>query len=193
MARPLISVPLHLAGWKVDTDKPTPKKYVCLAFPHTSNWDGLLLLLLTQSIGMSMSWMIKSEWTRGPMGVVLNRLGAVGIERSSSHNIVQSMIEKLKSADELVLVIPPEGTRKRAEYWKSGFYHIARGANVPVVPAYLDYANKRGGFGPPIDLTGDVKADMDKIRAFYESVRAEGKVPASVGPMRLKDEEKSAS
>lgn len=182
---------LALAGWQFEGGKPPEKKYVCLAWPHTSNWDGLLLIALTQSIGLSMSWMIKDDWVKGPMGPVLRRMGAVAIDRSGAHNVVQDMIDAFEKDGELVLVIPPEGTRRRSDSWRSGFYHIARGADVPVVPGYLDYGRKRAGLGPAIHLTGDVKADMDTIRTFYEGVHARGLVPENVGPIRLKDEDKA--
>jgi len=193
MERRLVSLPLTLAGWKFEGEKPLEKKYVCLAWPHTSNWDGLLLIALTKSIGLSMSWMIKDDWIKGPMGAALRRLGAVAIDRAASHNVVHDMIDAFRRADELVLVIPPEGTRRRAEAWRSGFYHIARGAGVPVVPGYLDYRRKRAGLGAAIHLTGDVKADMDAIRAFYARVNPRGLVPENVGPIRLRDEDAGSS
>jgi 1-acyl-sn-glycerol-3-phosphate acyltransferase len=185
----LVSLPLDISGWQYEGDIPPEKKYVCLAFPHTSNWDGLLLVAITQRIGLELSWMIKAEWVRGPMGVLLRSVGAVPIDRSGAHNVVTEMVEQFKSRDRMVLGIPPEGTRRRADYWKSGFYHIALGAGVPVVPGYLDYRRKRAGLGPAIPMTGDVRADMDKIRAFYERIHAEGRVPANVGPIRLRDED----
>lgn len=180
---------VRLSGWKFEGGLPAEKKYVCTAFPHTSNWDGLLLIGLTQSVGLEMKWMIKDEWTRGPMGTVLGSLGAIGIDRSGAHHVVDQMVEAFKSTDRLVLVIPPEGTRKRTDYWKSGFYRIALGADVPVVPGYLDYARKRGGLGPALRMTGDVGADMDAIRAFYARVAPVARYPENVGPIRLRDEE----
>lgn len=184
-AKPL----LRSVGWRFEGGVPAEKKYVCLAFPHTSNWDGALLVALCQSIGLQMSWMIKSEWTRGPMGVALRPLGAIGIDRKGSHDVVQQMIEQMKTKDALVLGIPPEGTRKRTDYWRSGFYHIAIGAGVPVVPGYLDYGRKRAGLGEAIHLTGDVRADMDVIRAYYAKVAPVGRFPDQVGPIRLRDED----
>ena len=175
-------------GWEFEGEPPALKKYVCLATPHTSNWDGVLLLALTRSIGLPITWMVKNDWVRGPIGVVLRGLGALAIDRSGAHHVVSQMIDALKQADELVLVIPPEGTRRRAEYWKSGFYHIALGAGVPVVPGYLDYSRKRAGLGPPIHLTGDVRADMDKIRAFYAGVHPHGRAHDKWGPIRLREE-----
>lgn len=180
---------LDLAGWEFEGGLPAEKKYVCLAVPHTSNWDGLMLVALTRSVGLEMSFMIKSEWVRGPMGALLRSLGAVAIDRSARHNVVQQMIDAFRQSDSLVLVIPPEGTRRRVDQWRSGFYHIARGADVPVVPGYLDYARKRGGLGPAIHLTGDVAADMDAIRAFYAAKAPVARLPDHVGPIRLREED----
>ncbi len=179
---------LQLAGWRVEGDTPTEKKYVALAYPHTSNWDGVLLLALTRSVGMHISWLIKDDWVKGPLGVALRRQGAIGVNRKGAHNLVDKMVEEMKTRDELALFIPPEGTRRRAEHWKSGFYHIALGANVSVIPAYLDYAKKRGGFGPPVQLTGDVREDMDKIRAYYKEIDPQGCYAAKVGPILLREE-----
>jgi len=185
----MFKAPLRLVGWKFEGEKPAVKKCVVLAWPHTSNWDGLLLVLLAKSVGLEMSWMIKDDWVKGPMGVVLRGVGAVAVDRKGSHNLVDQMIAEFARRDAFTLVIPPEGTRRRAETWKSGFYHIARGANVPVVPGYLDYDRKCAGLGPPIDLTGDVKKDMDAIRAFYAANGAKGRIPAHVGPILLRDEQ----
>jgi len=188
---PLVSWPLRAAGWQFETPIPAEKKFVALAVPHTSNWDGVMLLTLTQSVGMKVSFMIKNDWVRGPVGEVLRRFGAVAIDRSKANNVVQQMIDELRRADEMVLVIPPEGTRSRTDYWKSGFYHIARGADVPVLPAYLDYGRKRAGLGPPIRMTGDVRADMDRIRAFYAANGPHACHPEKFGPIRLREEEPS--
>ena len=167
---------------------PPEKKYVALAVPHTSNWDGLLLVATLQSIGLQMEWMVKDSWVKGPLGPVLRRVGAVGINRSKHSNVVEQMVEEFRKRDTFVLGIPPEGTRSRAEMWKSGFYHIARGANVPVVPGYLDFARKRAGLGPAIKMTGDVRADMDKIRAFYAEKDPKPYDASKYGPLRLREE-----
>jgi 1-acyl-sn-glycerol-3-phosphate acyltransferase len=179
---------LRLAGWKFEGGLPSPKKCVILAWPHTSNWDGLLLVLLCRSVGLDISWMIKSDWVKGPIAPGLRSLGAVAIDRSAPHNMVEQMVERFRTTERLALVVPPEGTRKRMPHWRSGFYHIALGAEVPVVPGYLDYRRKRGGFGPPIHLTGNMRADMDQIRAFYSQIDAHGCVPEFVGPILLAGE-----
>ena len=167
---------------------PDVARCVVVAAPHTSNWDGVLLLAIAPLIGHPLAWMIKDEWLRGPMGPVMRRLGAVGIDRSKHGNVVQAMIDELDRKDDLWVVIPPEGTRARAETWKSGFYHIARGAGVPVVPAYLDYRRRRAGLGEPIDLTDDVHADMDQIRGFYADHAPTAYRPDDFGPIRLREE-----
>ena len=102
--------------------------------------------------------------------------------------MVGSMIEAFERNDRLYLVIPPEGTRSRTEHWKSGFYRIALGADVPVIPSWLCYRHKRGGFGAPIKMTGDVRTDMDKIREFYDRMQPQGRYPEKFGPIRLRDE-----
>lgn len=179
---------LEASGWKLEGTVPKVDRCVALGVPHTSNWDGVLMLALAASAGIDMAFMIKDDWLRGPMGPLMRRLGAIGIDRSRANNVVQAMIDELRSRDKLWLVIPPEGTRKRASYWKSGFYHIALGADVPVVPGYLDYRRKRMGLGEPIHLTGDVSADMDRIRAFYAKAAPAAQSPADFGPIRLRDE-----
>ena len=179
---------LRFVGWQYEGPVPEEKKYIALAVPHTSNWDALLLMMLTRSIGLQMEWMIKDSWTKGPLGPVLRRYGAVGIDRDHATNVVDQMIAQFAAKDELVLGIPPEGTRGRAEHWKSGFYHIALGAKVPVAPGYLDYGRKRAGLGAPITMTGNARTDMDAIRAFYATKTPRARDPQGFGPIRLREE-----
>lgn len=179
---------LRVASWRYEGSVPSAKKYVALAVPHTSNWDGFLLLMLAQSIGLRMRWMVKDSAVKGPLGALLRALGAVPIDRSRKTNMVEQMIEQFQANDEFVLFIPPEGTRAHADFWKSGFYHIALGANVPVAPAYLDYGRKVGGIGEPIAMTGDVHADMDKLRAFYAAKDPKPFDAKKYGPIRLREE-----
>lgn len=185
----LAKVGLRFSGWKFEGEVPREKKYVFLAVPHTSNWDGLLLIFLAQSVGLEMRWLIKDNWMKGPVGSVLDAVGAVGVNRSRSTGLVDQMVAEFARRDSFVLAIPPEGTRKRADHWKSGFYHIARAANVPLVLGYLDYGRKRGGLGDMITLTGGVRADMDRIRAFYDKLAPKPYDPSKFGPIRLREEE----
>ncbi len=183
------STSLGLAGWAFETPLPVEKRYVALAVPHTSNWDGLVLVTVLAKIGLDMEWMIKDSWVKGPMRPIMKRLGAIAIDRGRAHDVVGQMIEEFGRRDRFVLGIPPEGTRSRAAHWKSGFYRIALGADVPVVPGYLDYARKRCGLGSPMRMTGDVRADMDRIRAFYAEKNPIPHEPSGFGPIRLKEED----
>lgn len=186
--RPVSALSLRLSGWQYEGDVPSEKKYVALAVPHTSNWDGLLLVLLTRTKGIDMKWMLKDDWVKGPLGPLMRSVGAVPINRSRASHVVDQMIAQFRERERFILGIPPEGTRRRTEYWKSGFYHIALGADVPVVPGYLDFGRKRAGLGPAIRLTGNVQQDMDKIRAFYAAAKPTAFDPSKFGPLRLREE-----
>jgi 1-acyl-sn-glycerol-3-phosphate acyltransferase len=177
---------LYLLGWKLQGQKPHEKKYLILAAPHTSNWDVPLMLAMSYVYGVRLSWIGKHSLFRGPWGLLMRGLGGVPVDRRARHHAVQQIVAEFARRDELSLAITPEGTRGRAEYWKSGFYHIAVGANVPIVLGRLDYRTKSGGLYEILHPTGDVKADMGKIRAFYAG--ASGKYPNDFGPIRLREE-----
>ena len=178
-----------LGGWRYVGPTPSVSRAVGLAVPHTSNLDGLLLVLLAQSVGLKISWMVKASWLRPPVGWLVGSVGGVGIDRSRAHGMVEQMVDAFAERESFFLVIPPEGTRSRADYWKSGFYHIARGAGVPLLPGFLDYRSKEGGFGEPIELSGNVRADMDVVREFYRDGAAMARYPDKFGPIRLREED----
>jgi len=112
---------------------------------------------------------------RWPFKGFFKWLGGIPIDRSKSSNVVSQSIQLFHQNEKLILAIPPAGTRKKVKKWKTGFYHIANGANVPIVLGFLDYRRKVGGIGPVVYSTGDIEADMKTIRAFYDSVT--GKYP----------------
>lgn len=178
---------LDAAGWSVVGGAPDATKYVLIAAPHTSNWDFVYALACTSALGLPLRFMAKDSLFRGPPGALFRALGGIAIDRSKANNVVDAMVREFAECDALVLLVPPEGTRKAGKYWKSGFYHIARGAGVPVGLGFLDYPNKRVGIGPLLALSGDVRADMDQIRAFYADKGA--KVPAYFTPPRLREED----
>lgn len=182
-----------MGGWRLESEIPEPRKAVILAVPHTHNMDGVLLVALAQSIGMSISWMVKDVLGKPPVGYIVRGVGGVPVDRSKANGLVGQMIAEFERRDDFYLVIPPEGTRSRTEYWKSGFYRIAMGANVPVVPGFLDYSRKVGFFADPIMLTGDVKADMDVLREVYKDARGMAKNPEKFGPIRLREEDPAAA
>lgn len=180
-----------MGGWRFISEVPTERKAVMLAAPHTSNLDGMLLVMLAQSVQMEIAWMVKDVWGKPPHGYLVKGVGGVPVDRSRANGMVGHMVEEFARRDHFHLVIPPEGTRSLTTHWKSGFYRIAVGADVPVIPGFLDYANKTGGFGPPIRMTGDPKADMDEIREFYGDATSMAKFPEKFGPIRLRSEEES--
>ena len=177
-----------LRGWRIETPYPDEPKAVILAGPHTTNLDGLLLVLLTRSIGSDAKWMVKDTWTKAPIGWLTRPVGAIGVNRKRSTGLVGQMVEQFDERDEFHLLIPPEGTRSYAEHWKTGFYRIALEAGVVVVPAYVDYRSRRGGFGEAYTLTGDRRVDMDHFREFYAEGAEMARHPAKYGPVRLDDE-----
>jgi len=177
---------LWLLGWKIEGARPPQRKYVILAAPHTSNWDVPLMLSMSYVLGVPLSWIGKHTLFKPPLGWLMRLLGGVPVDRRARHNAVQQMVDEFNRRDEFYLAITPEGTRGRAEYWKSGFYYIAVGAKVPIVLGLLDFRRKRGGLFEVIEPTGDLQADMERIRAFYADATA--KYPADFGPIRLREE-----
>jgi len=165
----------RLSGWRAEGQKPAISKYVIIAAPHTSNWDFFYTLCLAFILRMKPLIMMKDTWFRGPLGPFLKWLGALPVNRSKSNNVVAQSIGAFHAHSRFVLLVPPSGTRKRVMYWKTGFYHIAKGADVPIVLGYLDYRRRAGGIGPMLKPTGDMEADMKKIRHFYKNIT--GKYP----------------
>lgn len=179
---------LLLWRWRaVPATEPVPARCVMIAAPHTSNWDFPLTLALARVSGVRISWLGKTSLFRGPAGPIMRRLGGVAIDRSAPGGMVDSLAGAFEDRDRLVLVVPAEGTRSRTEHWKSGFYRIAQQAEVPIVCAYVDRRTRTGGFGLVLAPSGDLVADMDRIRAFYTGM--EGLKPGRFGEIRLKDEE----
>lgn len=175
---------MRMLGWSFPGQKPPDKKFLLLGAPHTSNWDFLITLALMHHFDIPLRYMVKDQAFKGPWSGLLKSLGAIPIDRSRRVNVVDSTIEAIQSRDEIVIGILPEGTRKRTEYWKSGFYHIAHGAGIPLVLAKVDGAKKTLTLGPRIELTGDVEADMAKIADYYADAVAI--FPDCFGPVRLK-------
>jgi 1-acyl-sn-glycerol-3-phosphate acyltransferase len=177
---------LRRGGWKVEGERPKHKRFVLIAAPHTSNWDFPYMLAFATLFDVKISWLGKHSLFTPPVGWILRALGGIPVARHKNRNMVTDMVETFNDRDELALAIPTEGTRGRVEYWKSGFYHIAHGAGVPIVPSYLDYGNKCAGFAPALIPSGDISADMDYFRKIYAGRK--GKHPENFGPIRLREE-----
>ena len=177
---------LRASGWKFEGYRPASSRYVLIAAPHTSNWDLLFLLALSWAAEIRVSWMGKHTLFRGPLGIVAMRLGGIPVRRDARENVVVQMANAFAERRDLVLAIAPEGTRSYTPYWKSGFYQIALAAQVPIVMGYLDYRQRRGGFGPELVPTGDLSEDMEEIRCFYADKVA--LIPESTGGVQLKED-----
>nr|WP_295075967.1 1-acyl-sn-glycerol-3-phosphate acyltransferase [uncultured Roseateles sp.] len=160
---------LKLTGWKIEGAlTPEQHKSVLIAAPHTSNWDLPYTLMVAFALRLNIYWMGKRQIFRFPFGGVMRWLGGIEVNREQSTNLVAASAAALRAADGPVqLIVPPEGTRSKTRYWKTGFYWIAHEAQVPIVMAYMDYERKLSGLGPQFTPTGDIEADMLAIKAFY--------------------------
>lgn len=178
---------MAIKGWSVSGEFPADKKFVLIGAPHTSNWDFPLGLVTVFIFRLKVRWLGKDALFRGPMGIVMRALGGIAIDRSNSNGVVGQMASELKQADQLVILLAPTGTRKKMPHWKSGFYHIAHQAKVPIVCGSLDYKNKQAHIGLSFVPTGDLKKDMDKIRDYYKDIQA--KYPDMATPVSLAEED----
>ena len=160
---------LKLAGWQVQGSlPPEAQRSVLIAAPHTSNWDLPYTLMVAFALRLNVHWMGKASIFRFPFGGLMRWLGGMAVDRSKCNNLVAASANAITRArGALQLIVPPEGTRSKTRYWKTGFYHIALAAKVPIVMAYMDYSHKISGLGPLFYPTGDLEADMLTIKAFY--------------------------
>jgi 1-acyl-sn-glycerol-3-phosphate acyltransferase len=166
---------LKLLGWKTIGKAPDVPRFVIIAAPHTSNWDFLYALLLSADLGMRVKWVGKDTLFRFPFGGIMRALGGIGVDRSERHNYVDNIVHLLKNSERLGLIIPAEGTRSKTSRWKTGFYYIALGAQVPIVCGFVDYTKKEGGIGLTFIPSGDLSEDVQKLRNFYTGIQ--GKHP----------------
>jgi 1-acyl-sn-glycerol-3-phosphate acyltransferase len=179
---------LRAFGWRVEGSLPDATKAVFVAAPHTSNWDLPFTLAIAWTLGTNISWVGKENLFRPPFGAFMRALGGVSVVRGKSSNQVESIARAIRDQpDGVYLVIAPSGTRSKKDHWKSGFYRIAEQADVPLLLGFLDYEGKRGGLGPAMKPTGDVRVDMEAIRAFYADKF--GKFRERMSDVRLREEE----
>lgn len=166
-------VVLRAMGWRIEGAVPDLPKMVMIGAPHTSNMDGVISFAVLTALGLRAGTMIKDSAFKGPGGVLLRWLGALPIDRKSPKGVVEQTVDAFLRQPQFVLLLAPEGTRSAAPEWKRGFWHVARGAGVPVLPAAIDYAGKRVRFGEPLQPGDDYAADLARLLAFY----AEHSVP----------------
>ena len=158
---------LRLGGWRMAGAFPDIPKLVLIGAPHSSNWDGVWGFAAKLALGLDIKILGKRELFWWPLGPLLRRLGVIAVDRTAAHGVVEQLADRIQQADRLWIGIAPEGTRRKVERWKTGFWKIARAADVPVLPAYFDYPDKIIGIGPPFVLGDDMAADIARIRAWY--------------------------
>jgi 1-acyl-sn-glycerol-3-phosphate acyltransferase len=176
MIRFILWLIFSINGWDIKGQLPKDiKKCVMLASPHTSNYDLVYALVGLKKLKVKVRFTIKKEWLKFPFGIFMRPLGAIGIDRGPKtkdrKSMVDAMAELFQDRDELTVLVTPEGTRKRVEKWKSGFYYVALKAKVPIALGYLDYKNKIAGIGPVIYPCGDFEKDLRTIQEFYVTIQ----------------------
>ncbi len=164
---------LKLAGWRIEGELPAnARKCVLIAAPHTSNWDLPYTLMTAFVLRLNIYWMGKASLFEPPFGSLMRWLGGIAVDREQSNNIVAASVAALKAAaGPTQLIVPPEGTRSKTRRWKTGFYYIALGAELPILLAFMDYKQKRAGLGPVFQPSGDIERDMVAIKAYYAPLR----------------------
>ncbi len=163
---------MRLTGWRIAGNLPNLPKFVLIVAPHTSNWDFFYGALAYFTLCMETTWLVKDSAVRGPLGALARYFGAAPIDRSQATNVVQAYLREFAKRDRMILTITPEGTRKKVPEWKRGFYYVANGAHVPIVPVAFDFPTKRIIIYPPFEPCGDVDADLPKIKAYFRAEMA---------------------
>ncbi len=158
---------LRLGGWRVAGPLPDVPKLVLIAAPHSSNWDGIWGFAAKLALGFEVKVLGKAQLFWWPLGPLLRRLGVIPIDRSSPQGTVGQAVDMIRRSERIWYALTPEGTRRRVEKWKSGFWKIAHEAQVPILPAYFHYPDRRIGVGPLFATTGDMAADIAALRAWY--------------------------
>ncbi len=163
----------YIFGWKAEGNVPEGiTKAIFIIAPHTSNWDFYIGRLYCWMHRLPINLLIKKEAFKWPVGWFLKQAGGIPVDRSKATSKVVQIVKMFNERDPMLLAITPEGTRKRSDRWKMGFYHIAVQANVPILLSYIDYEKKIAGIGPPFYPTGNVEEDFKKIEDFYRGRKA---------------------
>lgn len=165
----LAALVLRASGWTAVGE--VPRTGILVGAPHTSNWDFVMMLLIMWRGGVTPRVLIKKELFRGPLGWLLPRLGGIPLDRANPGGVVRDLVAQARSGEPFLLILAAEGTRTKGEFWKSGFWRIARSTQLPISLAFIDGPSKTAGFGPTFRATRDVVADMDMVREFYKDKR----------------------
>lgn len=165
-------VALKLTGWRVEGEFPKNiDKAMIIAAPHTSNWDMPFSLMMAFKLQLPVYWLGKDSIFKFPFGPLMRWMGGIAVTRSRSTNMVDSIVQRYQQEDKLLIMMAPEGTRSKVKEWKSGFYYMANGAQVPIILGFIDYPNKRGGIGPTFTPTGNYQQDLQQMQQYYQQYR----------------------
>ena len=186
MLRVVAKAVLWLLGWRLVGEIPAHRRAVVIGYPHTSNFDFPMMLLLSWALDSRFHWVGKVELFEGPLGWLFRALNGIPIHRNSRTDTTTQLARRFEQDQELLLAIAPSGTRKAGRHWRSGFYHIAVAAKVPILVGFIDFGSRTGGIACTIEPCGDILADMDRIRDALDHVR--GYRPEKQIPIRLREE-----
>jgi 1-acyl-sn-glycerol-3-phosphate acyltransferase len=162
---------LGLMRWNIEGDFPSEPKQVCIVAPHTSNWDFIVGILAVFAIGIRVRFLAKDTLFRGPLGWFMRWCGGMPVNREAPQGLVPQVVDAIEKSERIFLAITPAGTRSSTKPWKSGFYHIAVAARVPILPVIFDGPNRAIRFLPAFEPSGDYEADLPKLLAIYAGVR----------------------
>lgn len=158
---------LRLGGFSFEGGIEDQPKFICIGAPHTSNWDFYIVMGAALALGIDIKIMAKDSLMKGPLAPLMRWCGVFGIDRRKAGGVVGQTAETFTKADKLAMAIAPDGSRTASEHWKSGFWYIARAANVPILPCALDYGRRKVRFAPMMWMTDDISADIARISDFY--------------------------
>jgi len=170
MKKVLCRLLFRIFGWKMRGDIPSMKKYIVITAPHTSNWDFFIGRCFAYIHDIKAKYLLKSELYFWPLNILIKLNGGIPVYRKKAKNMVEQIVQKFNSSENLILAISPEGTRSRVNVWKTGFYHIAFKAKVPIVLSYIDYKKKEIGYFGILEPSGDLDKDLKYIQGLYKNV-----------------------
>lgn len=161
-------------GWRIDGSIPDLPKMVIIVAPHSSNWDFVVGVAAKAAMRLRVKFLGKDSLFRFPLGLLMRRLGGIPVDRSTASDVVTSVVAQFDRRHRMLLAIAPEGTRRPVDRWRTGFYHIARGAGVPILPIAFDWASTTIRIGEPFSPTGDLDADLHALRSRLTGSRRQG-------------------
>lgn len=195
LKKALATAILFVTRWKLVIEEEPPRTgSIMLGYPHTANIDAVYMICIAWSVDLKVKFLVKNAAMKAPFGWIVRAFGGVAVDRNNPGGLVEGLVEQIEKQQKdgesnraWALVIAPEGTRSKTDHWKSGFYRIAMQTGLPVMLGFNDNRNRTLGLGPQYTMTGDVRADMDKIRAFYDGMV--GMKAGNEGTMRLRMED----